>query len=139
MAKPDSLYNKGMKVLMYSKIGEVKEKQGWHRVGQTIAYYHNQIVRKGSGYYTLTFTVESKYEKDEVYISADYPYTYSHLMKRIKKWCSNKNRHKVQFIPLCKTLAGNILPMLVITNFSSNEESISVRPAIVLTARVHPG
>jgi hypothetical protein len=29
--------------------------------------------------------------------------------------------------------------MLIITNFTSSGEDIAVRPAIILTARVHPG
>jgi hypothetical protein len=40
---------------------------------------------------------------------------------------------------LCKTLAGNDLDLLIITNFTSKPEEIAERPAIILTARVHPG
>lgn len=40
---------------------------------------------------------------------------------------------------LCKSLAGNDVEMLIITNFKSEPEEISIRKAIILTARVHPG
>ena len=40
---------------------------------------------------------------------------------------------------LCKSLAGNDVEMLIITNFTSIPEEIAVRKAIILTSRVHPG
>lgn len=40
---------------------------------------------------------------------------------------------------LCKSLAGNDVDMLIVTNFASQPEEIAVRKAIILTARVHPG
>lgn len=40
---------------------------------------------------------------------------------------------------MCKSLAGNDVDMLIVTNFSSTPEEIAIRKAIILTARVHPG
>ena len=40
---------------------------------------------------------------------------------------------------MCKTLAGNDVEMLIVTNFASTPENISHRKAIVLTCRIHPG
>ena len=40
---------------------------------------------------------------------------------------------------LCKSLAGNDVDMLFVTNFGSAPEEIAVRKAIILTSRVHPG
>ena len=40
---------------------------------------------------------------------------------------------------LCKSLAGNDVEMLIVTNFTSVPEEIAVRKAIILTSRVHPG
>lgn len=40
---------------------------------------------------------------------------------------------------LCKSLAGNDVDMLIVTNFASIPEEIAVRKAIILTSRVHPG
>ena len=40
---------------------------------------------------------------------------------------------------MCKTLAGNDVEMLIVTNFASTPEAISHRKAVVLTCRIHPG
>ncbi len=40
---------------------------------------------------------------------------------------------------MTKSLAGNDLELLIITNFESTEEEIALRKAVILTARVHPG
>lgn len=40
---------------------------------------------------------------------------------------------------LCKSLAGNDVDMLILTNFTSDPIDISVRKCIILTSRVHPG
>lgn len=53
--------------------------------------------------------------------------------------CTFSNKDKVRRAPLCKTIAGNDCDMLIITNFTSSPEDISERPAVILTARVHPG
>jgi len=40
---------------------------------------------------------------------------------------------------LCKSLAGNDVDMLIVTNFSSDPVDIAVRKSVILTSRVHPG
>jgi len=40
---------------------------------------------------------------------------------------------------LCKSLAGNDVDMLIVTNFASDPVDIAVRKSVILTARVHPG
>ena len=40
---------------------------------------------------------------------------------------------------LCKTISGNDVDLLIVTNFTSQPEEIAQRPAVILTARVHPG
>lgn len=41
LAKPDSLYNYGMKALCFSNKLKEEEGVGWHRVGQNIGYVAN--------------------------------------------------------------------------------------------------
>lgn len=60
-------------------------------------------------------------------------------MRLINKNNSNKFKDRVKRVALCKTLAGNDLDMLIVTNFNSNQDSIAERPAVILTGRVHPG
>ncbi len=50
-----------------------------------------------------------------------------------------KNKDIVRRAPLCQTLAGNQCDMLIITNFVGNSDHIAERPAVILTAKVHPG
>ena len=40
---------------------------------------------------------------------------------------------------LCKSLAGNDVDMLIVTNFLSDPVDIAVRKSIILSSRVHPG
>ena len=86
MAKPDSLYNYGMKILSFSRIEKDKEDLGWHRVGENINYYGNNFKRDASGlvrysrnFYTFTFTQTYKHKDDSVFYSHCFPYTYSDL------------------------------------------------------------
>lgn len=62
LMKPDSLFNFGMKPVVYSEKNAEKG-IGWVRGGHDICYYQNSIKRKGdtegpssSFYYTLTFS-----------------------------------------------------------------------------------
>lgn len=41
LVKSDSLYNDGMRPLMYSTINAKQVRQGWRRCGENIAYYRN--------------------------------------------------------------------------------------------------
>lgn len=78
-------------------------------------------------------------DNDSLYIASDYPYTYSDLTKFIESINSPNNSDRIKVVSLCKTLAGNDLFYLLISNFNSNDADIVQRPAIILTARVHPG
>jgi hypothetical protein len=65
LAKPDSLYNNGMKILCFSQNAKQNENVGWHRVGESISYYENTFKREMIGvngiqrysrnFYTFTF------------------------------------------------------------------------------------
>lgn len=61
LMKADSLYNQGLKVLMYSVKGEKLDNTAWYRGGENICYFQNNIKKKNSGYFnTLTFTLKFK-------------------------------------------------------------------------------
>lgn len=80
LLKPDSLYNHGMRPLMYSEIEAKKHGKGWVRGGKDVCYYQNSMKRKTTGhYYTLTFSVCTANSNDTVYFAHSYPYTYSDL------------------------------------------------------------
>lgn len=90
-------------------------------------------------YYSLTFEVKFKHDNDIVYFAHCYPFTYSDLCDSIKKVCTYQNKDKIRRTVLCKSLAGNDVEMLIVTNFASTPEAISVRKAVILTCRIHPG
>jgi len=43
MLQPDSLYNSGMRPLMYSEWLAANQNVGWFRTGSDIRYYRNNI------------------------------------------------------------------------------------------------
>lgn len=147
MLKPDFLYNKGMRVITYSKKRAEKKKVSWIRDGHKIAYYKNIIKKFKNCYYTLTYSLTAECimkiipldDNDELYVASDYPYTYSDLINFLSNICTKNNMNRIRKGILCKTFVGNPLPILTITNFLSPENEIKTRPVVILTARVHPG
>jgi len=95
MIKSKSLYNEGMKVLVYSEkrndffdsfeSADPKCK-GWTRGGEDLSYFQNNYKREHASnnnfqrcYYTFTFTHTFEYDADTVYFAYSMPYTYSNL------------------------------------------------------------
>ena len=69
-----------MKVAIYSKQLFEQKRTGWHRGGESILYYSNNITKDGSSpYYSLTFSYTFPYSNDEVYFAYSVPYTYTRL------------------------------------------------------------
>jgi len=141
---------------------------GWQREGTNIAYYqsarkkrsqmgnisgpnssiNNNATASGSkgpdggygpNYYALTFEVKFRHDKDTCYLAHCYPFTYTDLTEFVKRVCTFHNKDKIRKTVLCKTLAGNDVDMLIVTNFLSDPVDIAVRKSIILTSRVHPG
>lgn len=147
LCKPDSLYNEGMKILVYSEKQAAQRDIGWHRAGTKISYYQNGIRKDEKkptngvfrSYYTHTFTYNFEYDNDTVYFAYCYPYTFTDLTEDLNKLMADPV--KAQFTTrktLCQTLAGNPLEILTITS-KQNSENMARRKGVVLTARVHPG
>lgn len=145
LSKPDSLFNEGMKVLVYSEKHSEAKDIGWHRAGSKIAYYHNGIKKdlqkkaNSKTLYTMTFTFDFLYDDDTLYFAYCYPYNYSDVLDDLNKlsadpikstFCTRRT--------LCMSLAGNKVEMLTITS-KNNLENLSKRKGVFLTARVHPG
>ena len=121
LAKPDSLYNYGMKVLCFSNKLKEAEGVGWHRIGQDIAYFANQFKREVGKYrpshFTFTFTHTFEHDNDQVFFSHCFPYTYSDLtddLKRIEK--DPQSQYFYHKSILTRTLAGNRCDYLTITS-----------------------
>jgi hypothetical protein len=93
----------------------------------------------GSLYYALTFEIVFKYDNDTVFFAHCYPFTYSDQCEFIRKVCTFENKDKIRKTVLCKSLAGNDVDMLIVTNFLSDPVDIAERKSVILTSRVHPG
>jgi cytosolic carboxypeptidase protein 2/3 len=84
--KPDSLYNHGMRPLVYSEMAATQNGKGWVRGGTDICYYQNSMKRKNQGYYyTLTWSHTFEHDHDTVYFSHSYPYTYTDQCRYLDK------------------------------------------------------
>ncbi|KAJ8304681.1 hypothetical protein KUTeg_018264, partial [Tegillarca granosa] len=144
----------GMKPVMFSVMEAMEGRPYWTRVGTDICYYKNHFARspqatggvKGKTYFTATFTVKFKHNKDVCYMAYHYPYTYTTLQTHLLAWERICDHTQIFFRrqKLCNTISGNSVPVLTITaqpkNFSKEAvEELKSRPYVFLSARVHPG
>lgn len=82
--KSDSLYNMGMKPLMYSEADAKNKSIGWRRWGSSIKYYKNNLRTEDENgnvrnMYSLTWTCKFPNANDTYYFAHCYPYTYTNL------------------------------------------------------------
>lgn len=110
LLKPDSLYNHGMRPLIYSEYEARTTGRGWHRGCHKICYYQNTLRRKTAGFYcTLTFTFNFARRSDTVYFAHGYPYAYTDLCRYLAELESDpRKRDRVRRKTLCQTEAGNM-------------------------------
>ena len=75
--------------------------------------------RKNQGYYyTLTWQCQFEHDKDTVYLSHSYPYTYTDMQRYLNALEADpKRKNRMRRRTLCQTIAGNNCDMLVITTF----------------------
>ncbi|KAM9311507.1 cytosolic carboxypeptidase 3 [Gastrophryne carolinensis] len=138
--KPTSLYNNGMRPLMYSEKEATTNQIGWHRIGDEIKYYRNNSGQDGQFHFSLSWTFQFPHSGDTCYFAYCYPYTYSNLQDYLAGVANDPQRSKYCKIRvLCHSLAGNIVYVLTITNPSPATEKAKKKRAVILTARVHPG
>ncbi|XP_055996459.1 cytosolic carboxypeptidase 2-like isoform X25 [Ostrea edulis] len=149
--KSDSLYNDGMKPLIYSEKNAQQKKIGWVRGGGDIKYYKNNLSLSGTinrystskcdkSFYSLTWTVKLEHNHDTVYFAHCFPYTYTDLQDYLLDLNNDPVKNKIcKQRVLCRTLAGNLVYLLSITSPTQNSEDMKHKKAVVITSRVHPG
>jgi hypothetical protein len=139
--KQKSLYKMGMKIIIYSQKESEEKNLSWHRGGDNINYYENGYSRSTleyKPYYTLTWEYTFPYDNDEVYFAYSYPYTYSNLESYITKIEADSYLRTIcQRSSLCKTIAGNNVQLLTITEEHPFQKI--KKGYIIITARIHPG
>lgn len=125
--KPDSLFNLGMRPVIYSAKQAADRGIGWIRAGSDIAYYANSYIRSntaGEGvgtYYSLTFSLEFHHPNDTVLIAYSYPYTMNDYKMHLEDICFRCPPNTLKRLKLCTTLGGNDCEMLVITDYTDKE------------------
>lgn len=88
----------------------------------------------------MSFKINFIYENDTIYIAHCFPYTYSDLGNFLNRVCNPQlTKDRLKRTMLTRSIAGNPLDMLIITNLESSQDDIAERPAIILSSRVHPG
>ncbi|XP_047373165.1 cytosolic carboxypeptidase 2 isoform X3 [Sciurus carolinensis] len=140
LLKPKSLYAVGMKPLMYSQLDANTYNIGWRREGDDIKYYKNNTEDGQQSFYCLTWTIQFPHDQDTCFFAHFYPYTYTDLQCYLLSVA--KNPIQSQFCKLrtlCRSLAGNTVYLLTITNPSLTPHEAAAKKAVVLSARVHPG
>ena len=84
--------------------------------------------------------MEFLWSGDQCYLAHCYPYPYTKLLSYLDGLGTSQERKKfVKRETLCHTLAGNICPVLTVTDFSASEKVMVGRRGVVISARVHPG
>lgn len=141
--KSGSLFNEGMRVSVFSEQLFARTSRGWFKGGDDLKYSKNHIQRSPDKFhFTLSFTYTFTADDDDVvYFAYSIPYTLTQLNRFINKCVSSQSTSKYIYRKsLTKTLAGNKVDLLTITNPENISRSpISSRKGIVITARVHPG
>lgn len=140
LGKQDSLFNQGMKILVYSETRERNLNIHWTREGEEVFYCPNALYKQNKKpYYTLTFTYKFLYADDKVYFAYSHPYTYTDLMKYLVALENNSSiNNNFSRRLLCKSIGGNRCDYLSITS-PDIPEYMKNRKGVVFTARAHPG
>lgn len=85
--------------------------------------------------YSFVFTHPGRY-----FFAYCFPYTYSDLQRQLNLWERDESFSRCfHRRVLCTTLAGNRCEVLTITDRASGPALSRAKPAVVITARVHPG
>ncbi|KAL5105792.1 hypothetical protein TcWFU_005037 [Taenia crassiceps] len=145
LLKTKRLVKIGEKILFYSKKLAEKTGNGWTRVGTDTSYgknlraEKNPILRRGTTYYELKWSMVFPYDNDVCVFAHCYPYTYTDLKADIHDMMQRSRKlppGSVRCEKLCSTFAGNTCFLITITDPAIPD---SEKCAAVLTARVHPG
>ncbi|XP_029392434.1 cytosolic carboxypeptidase 2 [Mus pahari] len=140
LLKPKSLYAVGMKPLMYSQLDATIYNIGWRREGREIKYYKNSVDDGQQPFYCLTWTTQFPHDQDTCFFAHFYPYTYTDLQCYLLSVANNPIQSQFcKLRALCRSLAGNTVYLLTITNPSRTPQEAAAKKAVVLSARVHPG
>ncbi|XP_062568587.1 uncharacterized protein LOC134230763 isoform X2 [Saccostrea cucullata] len=146
LLKRDSLYNYGMRPLLYSENDAKNKSIGWIRAGHHISYSRNimhlhcPLLMRGIPYSELEWQMEFPNADDTYYLAHCYPYTFTDLKEDLDIMLNMpESRQWIKREVLCETRAGNSCFLVTCTNFDTSREEQIKKKVVVVTARVHPG
>ncbi|XP_054027674.1 cytosolic carboxypeptidase 2 [Dryobates pubescens] len=135
MAKPKSLYGQGLRPLLYSQRDAQTRGIGWRRVGDHVCYRRGGDGREPAPS-CLSWSSRFPHDADTCFFAHSYPYTYSDLRRYLRALAADPGRRRYCAVrALCRSLAGNPIYLLTVTH----PAAAPTRPAVVLSARAHPG
>jgi len=144
MTKPDSLFNQGMRPVMYSLEDAKTKNIGWVRAGRKISYSQAEKTRvyeakrrfntmftsqccgqslpdDQTTFASLSFTIDFQNDGDTYLIAYCFPYTYSDYRSFIDGELAKEGiHHKMRRRVLTKSISNLECDLLTITNFSSS-------------------
>ncbi|XP_070534077.1 uncharacterized protein [Ptychodera flava] len=145
LLKRDSLYNHGMRPLLYSEKNAQEDNSGWIRTGHHISYSRNYnltrnpLLHPEMVYYVLEWQMEFPHENDTCYLAHCYPYTFTDLKEHLDHLITDPDRKKyIKREVLCETRAGNSC-FLVTVSAPEDKNKHEQKKGVVVSARVHPG
>lgn len=119
-SKAESLYNEGMRPLLYSEKVATQRGVGWQHAGTDILYYRNYVTRAPgcdpTKFMTLTFSLKFEEHDDTCYLAQGYPYTYTDMLRFLDRVQDGKDAICKIDYKWASTLAGNKCPCMTITD-----------------------
>ena len=116
LMKKDSLYQFGMRPVVFSVRDYEQTGKGWSHAGVDICYfqtrdsYQRKRGEKRRPFSCVSFVYEFKHENDVVYFAHCYPYTYTMLQHDLKSLEEHEScKHFLKRRLLCETLSGSSL------------------------------
>eukprot|EP00286_Rhodomonas_abbreviata_P006513 CAMPEP_0181317492 /NCGR_PEP_ID=MMETSP1101-20121128/16498_1 /TAXON_ID=46948 /ORGANISM="Rhodomonas abbreviata, Strain Caron Lab Isolate" /LENGTH=352 /DNA_ID=CAMNT_0023424891 /DNA_START=62 /DNA_END=1120 /DNA_ORIENTATION=+ len=146
MVKTDSLFREGLQPLLLSKVELSKSGKGWHRTGDRISYSPNEHKFSKAGqllpFQSLSVDIVFPHDNDACFLASCYPYTYTDLQKHLLELTSDASREGVLVRKtLAVSAAGNACDVVMVSSplDALRLPLLRAKPAIVVSARVHPG
>jgi hypothetical protein len=145
LTKPGSMYNQGMRPVMYSQLDAQERSRGWRRCAHDISYRPNiypcaKPDGSSGAFYTLSFSVTFPRAGDRYLLAHCFPYTLSDHRRHLSCLMADARRARcITRTSLCETLGRQQCDLLTITEGGPSREKEGGRRIIVISARVHPG
>jgi hypothetical protein len=115
-----------MKLSIFSLRAQEKEGRQWFKGGVNITANKIELAYNDAEsqlYYQLSFQYDFEFADDEVYFAYNPPYTYTDLQNYLlEAERLTEGRQILARRVLCKTIAGNRVELLTVTNVSRSPE-----------------